>query len=152
MAYSGPCREPAFYAEVLRPAHHVLPAPNIRRSIDETNSAGTKLAELMSNRGRYEGLRLREIQFHADAIRVVHEELRIAGARHDAFAEFDVVLLQALAHPIDVGRGKRDVVEAAGVLIFLLGAAHHDAVARLARAHQVNGGDAARIEPVAGEI
>ena len=62
------------------------------------------------------------------------------------------LLLQALAHAVDVGGGEGDMVEAAGVLVFLLGAAHHDAVARLARAHQVHGGDAAGIEPVAREV
>jgi hypothetical protein len=32
-----------------------------------------------------------EIQFHADAVGVVEEELCVAGARHDAFAEFHVL-------------------------------------------------------------
>src|SRR6266436_865894 len=122
----------------------------------KANPASAGPAELMSNsrqdRGAKNALRLREIQFHANAIGVVHEELRIAGTRHDTFAEFDVVLLQALAHALDIGGGKGDVIETAGVLVFLLGAAYHDAFARLARAHQMHRGDAAGIEPIAGKI
>src|SRR5437870_3072028 len=76
----------------------------------------------------------REIQLHADAVGIVEKELGVAGARHDAFAEFYFVFLQALAHAVGIGGGKGDVVEPAGVLVFLLGAAHHDALARLARA------------------
>src|SRR5258708_31555943 len=95
---------------------------------------------------------LGEIQLHADAIGIVKEELRIAGARYDALAEFYVSGLQALAYALDVTRCKGNVVEPAGVLVLLLGAAHHDAVARLACAHQMHGGGAARIEPVAREI
>src|ERR1700674_2010159 len=97
-------------------------------------------------------LRLEEIQLHADAVGIIEEKLRIAGARHDALAESHVPGLQALAHTFDIGRGKGDMVEAAGVFIFLLGAAHHDAFARLACAHQVHGGGAAGVEPVAGEV
>ena len=44
------------------------------------------------------------------------------------------------------------MIEAAGVVELFLGAAHHDAFAGLARAHQVHGGGAARIKPIAGEI
>src|SRR5947209_19979684 len=58
-------------------------------------------------------LGLREVQLHADTVRVIQEELRVAGARHDALAEFYASLLQALAHAVDVGGGKGDVVEAA---------------------------------------
>src|SRR3979411_1168719 len=101
---------------------------------------------------RREALRLREIQLHADAIGIVEEELRIAGARYDTFAEFHVAGLQALAHAVDVGCGKGDMVEAAGILVFLRGAAPHDAFAVLAWAHQMHGGDAAGIEPIAGEV
>src|SRR6478735_10330407 len=97
-------------------------------------------------------LRLREIQLHADAVGVVEEELRISRARHDALAEFDVARLQALAHRLDIARRKGDVIEPPGVLVLLLGVAHDDPFARLARAHQVHGGLAAGIEPVAGEI
>src|SRR5258708_39781090 len=71
-------------------------------------------------------LRLREIQLHADAVGIVEEELRIAGARHNALAEFHVPGLQTLAHAVGIGRGKGNVVEAASVLIFLLGATPHD--------------------------
>src|SRR3977135_1912219 len=80
-------------------------------------------------------LRLEEIQLDADAVGIIEEKLRIAGARHDTFAEFHVVGLQAFAHTFDVGRGKGDMVEAAGVFVLLFGAAHHDAIARLACAH-----------------
>src|SRR6266550_640405 len=93
-----------------------------------------------------------EIQLHADPVGIVEEELRIAGARHDALAEFHVPGLQALAHAFDVGGGKGDVVEPSGILVFLLGAADHDAFARFARAHQMHGRGAARIKPVAGKI
>src|SRR6202030_2351453 len=96
--------------------------------------------------------RLRKIQLHADAVGIVEEELGVAGARHDALAEFHAFGLQALAHAVDVAGGKGDMVEAAGVLVFLRGAAHHDALARLARAHQMHGGGAAGIEPITGEI
>src|SRR5271155_5303753 len=58
---------------------------------------------------------LGEIQLHADAIGIVEEELGVAGARHDAFAEFDILRLQPLAHTVDIGGGKGNVVEAAGV-------------------------------------
>ena len=64
---------------------------------------------MMSNARQYCGVkrsRLREIKFHADAIGVVEKELRIAGARHDAFAEFDVPGLQALADAIDAELGR----------------------------------------------
>src|ERR1035437_9715925 len=81
------------------------------------------------------GSSLGEIQLHADTVGIVEKELRIAGARHDALAEFHVFGLQALAHAFYIGRRKGDMVEAAGVLVFLLGAAHHDALARFARAH-----------------
>src|SRR4051812_2429118 len=94
----------------------------------------------------------REIQLHADAVGIIEEELRVAGARHDAFAEFDVLLLQALAHAIGVGGCEGDVVEPAGILVFLLGAPDHDALAWFSRAHQVHGGHAPGIEPVAREI
>src|SRR6478672_9764641 len=96
--------------------------------------------------------RLREIQLHPDAIGIVEKELGVAGARHDALAEFYVLGLQALAHALDVACRKSDVVEPAGILVFFLGATHHDALARLARAHQVHGGDAAGIEPITREV
>src|SRR5436190_5843909 len=94
----------------------------------------------------------REVQFDADAIGIVEEELRIAGAWHDALAEFDAFRLQTLAHVVDIGRRKGDVVKPTGILVLLLGAAHHDALARFPRTHQVYRCGAARIEPVAGEI
>ncbi len=56
-----------------------------------------------------------------------------------------------LRTPDQVAGGEGDMVEAAGVVELLLGAAHHDALARLALAQQVHGGDAAGIEPVARE-
>src|SRR5262249_35568923 len=90
----------------------------------------------------------REVQLDADAIRIIKEELRVPGAWHDAFAELDVLLRQPLAHALDVGRGKGDMVETTSVVEFLLGAAHHDALTRLTGAHQMHGGLAARIEPV----
>src|ERR1700682_3593677 len=62
-------------------------------------------------------LRLGEVQLHTDPVGIVKEELRVAGARHDALAEFHVPGLQAPAHTVDIGRGKGDVVEAAGVLV-----------------------------------
>src|SRR4051794_25722483 len=121
----------------------------------ETNSAGARPAELTSHTRQHGGAktsRFGEIQFHADAIGIVEKELRIAGPRYDALAEFDALRLQALAHTVDVGGCESDVIEPSGVLVFLLGAAHHDALARLARPHQMHGRRAARIEPVAGEV
>src|ERR1700674_3233413 len=52
---------------------------------------------------------LGKIQLHSDAVGIVHEELCIAGARHDALAEFYAFGLQALAHTVDVARGKGDM-------------------------------------------
>ena len=78
--------------------------------------------------------------FDADAIGIIEEELRIASARHDALAEFDALRLQTLAHALDIGRRKGDVVKPTGILVLPLGAANHDALARLARAHQMNRG------------
>src|SRR6478672_13433493 len=109
-------------------------------SEDSTDSEGGELS------------RFREIQLHPDAIGIVEKELGVAGARHNALAEFHVVGLQTLAHALDVACRKSDVVESAGVVVLFLGATYHDALARLARAHQVNGGDAAGIEPIAGEV
>src|SRR6266480_1246904 len=68
-----------------------------------------------------DALRLGEIELHADAIGIVEKELRIAAARHDALAELHVVGLQALAHALDIARGKSDVVEPAGIVVFFLG-------------------------------
>src|SRR5215471_19614106 len=95
---------------------------------------------------------LGKIQLHADAVGIVEEELRVAGAWHDALPDFHILRLQPLSYGLDIGRGEGDVVEPAGVLVFLLGAANHDALARFACAHQVHGGGAAGIEPVAREI
>src|SRR3954451_8679367 len=81
-----------------------------------SNIFGQRKAGRKVDRSMPDGLCLREIQFHADAVRVVEKELRVAGARHDAFTEFYVPGLQALAHAIDVGGGKGDVVEPSGVL------------------------------------
>src|SRR5438132_10846535 len=92
-----------------------------------------------------------EIQFHPDAIGIVEEDLGVAGARHDLLAEVDVFRRETLAHAVDVSRSEGDVVEAAGILVFLRGAPHHDAVARFAGAHQMYGGLAAGIKPVTGE-
>ena len=78
--------------------------------------------------------------------------MRVAGARHDAFAEFDVPGLQTPTHAFDIGGGEGDVVEAAGVFVFLVDAAHHYPFARLARAHQMHGRGAAGIKPIAGKI
>jgi hypothetical protein len=44
------------------------------------------------------------------------------------------------------------VVKPAGIFVLLFGAPHHDALARLARAHQMHRGGAAGVEPVAGKI
>ena len=49
--------------------------------------------------------------------------MRIAGARHNALAEFYIPELQAFAHAVNVGRGKGDMVEAAGVVELFLSAA-----------------------------
>src|SRR6202040_1924301 len=109
--------------------------PSSQRS--KTWMAGTSPATTNGEtRANEKALRLGEIQLHADAVGIVEEELRVAGARHDALAEFHASRLQALAHTVDIGRRKGDVVEAAGVFVLLLGATHHDAFARLARAHQ----------------
>src|SRR5262249_25182932 len=98
------------------------------------------------------GSGFREIQFHSDAVGIVEKELRVAGAWHDALTELYILRVQPLAQAFDIRRGKGDVVEAPGVLIFLLGAADHDTIPRLSRAHQVHRRGAARIKPVAGEI
>src|SRR6185295_9398647 len=82
----------------------------------------------------------REVQLDADAIGIVEEELRIAGARHDALAEFDALRLQAPAHALDIGRCEGNVVKPTGILVLFLGAAHHDALARLTRAQQMHRG------------
>src|SRR5579872_2411917 len=66
-------------------------------------------------------------------------------------AELHVFGLKPLAHGVRVGRGKGDVVETPGVLEFLLGAADDNALARLARAHQMHGGDAAQGNRAAGD-
>src|SRR5258708_32259262 len=105
----------------------------------------------MSNERREEGSALRKVQLQADAVGIVEEELRVAGTRHDTLAEFYASRLQALAHALDVGRSERDVIEAASILVFLRGSAHHDAFARLARPHQMHGGLTARIKPAARE-
>src|SRR6476660_7695109 len=109
-------------------------------------------AELSSISPRDEASAFRKVQLHADAVGIVEKKLRIAGARHDALAELDVFRLQTLAHALDIRRCKGNVVKPAGILVLLLGAAHHDALARLARAHQMHRGGAAGIEPVTGEI
>ena len=72
---------------------------------------------------------------------------RSAGRRCAAMIcsrNFTFLDLQRLRTPAMSVRGEGDVVEAAGVLELLLGAAHDDALARLARAQQMHGGDAAR--------
>src|SRR5579883_1588651 len=97
-------------------------------------------------------LAFRKIQFHADPVGIVEEKLRVACARHDAFAELDVSGLKALAHALDIARRERDVIEPAGMLEFLLGAADDNALSWLARAHQMNGSHAPRVEPIAGKI
>src|SRR5882757_5755709 len=116
------------------------------------NLACTDAAELGSVFPPNRASAFREVQFDADAIGIVEEELRIAGARHDALPEFDAFRLQTLAYALDVGRCEGDVIKPTGILVLLLGAPHHDTLARLARAHQVHRGGAAGIEPVAGEI
>src|SRR5471032_3188714 len=93
-----------------------------------------------------------EIQLHTDAVGIVEEDLGIASARHDAFAEFHIPGLQPLAYTLNIRRGKGDMIEAAGVVELFLGAAHDDALAGLAGAHQVHSGSAARIKPIAGEV
>jgi hypothetical protein len=107
MADSRRCREPDVFAgEVLR--WNIISAFDER--IAKANSASIVLAELMSGRGERVASGFRKIQLHADAIGIVQEELRIAGARHDALAEFNASCLQAFAHALDIGRGEGDVV------------------------------------------
>src|SRR5436190_15590646 len=93
-----------------------------------------------------------KIQLHADAIRIVEEDLRISSTRHNALTEFHVLRLKALANAFDISRRKGDMIEASGIVVFFLRATHHDAFAGLARAHQVYRGDTAGIEPVAWKI
>src|SRR5262249_13733983 len=90
-------------------------------------------------------------QFDANTVGIIEEDLGVTGPRHDLLPELDVLRLQPHAHALDVSRGKGDVVEPARILVFLLGAAHHDAFAGLARPHQGHRGLAARVKPVAGE-
>jgi hypothetical protein len=94
----------------------------------------------------------REIQLHADVVGIVEDDLRLTTARHDLLAELHIPGLQALPNTVDVGCGKGDMVQAAGVVELLLGAAHHDALARLALPHQMHGSDAAGIEPIARKV
>src|SRR5438874_10106505 len=129
MANSRPCRELPSFATGVAPEHHTR-----LRTRHQISSASARLAELVSNERRDEGSAFGEIQLHADAVGIVEEELRVAGARNDTLAEFHAFRLQALAHGLDAGRGEGNVIEPAGVLVFFLGAAHHDAFARLARA------------------
>src|SRR4029077_4832455 len=96
-------------------------------------------------------LTLGEIQLYADTVGVVEKELRIPGPRNDAFAKFDAPRLQALAHALDIGCDKGDMVKPAGVVILLLGTAYHDALSRRARAHPMHGGDPTRVKPVTGK-
>src|SRR5262245_48035791 len=117
----------------------VAPAHQGRARGGAKNPAAEEAAGLNSIWLRSEPLGLREVQLHADAIRIVEKKLRVAGARHDALAEFDALGLQALAHAVDVGGGKGDVVEPAGIFVLFLGAAHDDSLTWLARAHQVYG-------------
>src|ERR1700757_3206452 len=111
-------------------------------------SARLALAGLSHSFRSFTASRFWKVQLHADAVGVVEEELSVAGARHNLLAELDAVRLQPLAHGLDVGGGEGDMIEAAGVLEFLLGAADHDALARLARAHQMHRCAATGIEPV----
>ena len=64
-----------------------------------------------------------EIQPHTDAVGIVEEDLGIARAWHDAFAEFHIPGLQPLAYTLNIRRGKGDMVEAAGVVELFLSAA-----------------------------
>src|ERR1700741_1192753 len=139
MADSGPCREP------LAQSRNQKTAIKTRSASGGWPNSRTMLAA--SRR-----LCLREVQFHADAVRIVEKKLRVAGTRHDALAELYAFCLQALAHAVDIGCGKGDVVEPPGILVILLGAAHYDALARLARPHQMHRCGAAGVEPVAGEV
>src|SRR5262249_35143035 len=93
----------------------------------------------------------RKVQLDADAVGIVEEDLLAAGARDHLLAELDLLALELLAHAADVGGGEGDMVEAAGVLELLLGAAHDDAFAWHALAQEVHSRYAAGIEPVAGE-
>src|SRR3954471_14221823 len=118
------------------------------------NTIGRRLAGRCDSKmtKRYVCLRLGKIQLHADAVGIIEKKLRVAGTGHDALAELHLPGLQTLADTFDVAGGEGDMVEPAGVFILLLGSAHHDAFPRLARPHQVHGGSAAGIEPIAGEI
>src|ERR1044071_6782077 len=93
--------------------------------------------------------RRREVQLDADTVGIVQEDLLTAGARDHLLAELDLLRLELLAHAADVGGGEGNVVEAAGILELLRGAAHHDALAWYALAQQVHGRYATGIEPVA---
>src|SRR6266481_8370455 len=90
-------------------------APESWRSHDHVGNRAPPAALLRPRVHVNGALRLGKIQFHADAVGIVEKELRIAGARHDALAEFDILRQQALAHTVDVGRGKGDLVEPASV-------------------------------------
>src|SRR3954452_8247848 len=124
------------------------------RELHERAAAASRLprpAMTASNTDAGE-LRFGKIQLHADTIRIVEKDLRISGTGHNALAEFHVLRLKALANTFDISRGEGDVVEASGIVVFFLRATHHDAFARLARAHQVYRGNTAGIEPVARKI
>src|ERR1700760_2952718 len=110
------------------------------------------LAALSHSFRNFTASRFWKIQLYADPVGVVEKELSVAGARYNLLAELDVVRLQPRAHAIDVGCGEGDMIKPAGVFEFLLGAANHDSLARLAGAHQMHRCGATGIEPVTGKI
>src|SRR4029453_2421923 len=115
------CRELQSLTRSVAPQHQVRPGA-------ELNSARTDLAEFGSDPAAGSGASgFRKVQFNADAIGIVEKELRVAGARHDALAEFDAFRLQMLAHAVHIGRRKGDVVKPTGILVLPLSAAHHNA-------------------------
>src|SRR2546429_8828592 len=101
MAQSGPCREP------------LTQSRNQKAGIKTRSDSVGPAERLNDARSCVSGLR--EIQFHADAVGIVEKELRVAGARHDALAEFHVPRLQPLAHALDIAGGEGDVIEPPGV-------------------------------------
>src|SRR5438128_469058 len=137
MAHSRPCREPQTQrrdqkAEIRTSSaggDHVLHGPNAAQDRCASSTpfycawgCFRDFSVTLRTTMPCAGSSLREIQFHTDAVGIVEEELGIAGARHDALAEFDVSRLQPPAHALDVAGGKGDVIEPSGIFVFLFGA------------------------------
>src|ERR1019366_3091942 len=107
MAGSRPCRDRRASGRCSSQKAH---AASLAWHPNQNGPPGGSPAEPSRNGSDEDDLRLGEIELDADAVGIMEEELRIAGARHDAFAEFHAAGLQAFAHALDIGGGEGDVV------------------------------------------